>query len=271
MEIEAALYMIPVGMSDAPYSDVLPEGNLWIVRGLRHFIVENVRSARRFLKRCDPSIDISLLTFHELNRHTDLNEVSRWLDPLRNGEAVGVMSDAGCPGVADPGAAAVAIAQREGFRVRPLVGPSSILMALMASGFNGQGFSFHGYLPIDSRERTVKLRQLENESRRHDMTQLFIETPYRNDAMLKFLAENLQPSTMLCVACDITDPDRESIHTRPASAWHSLIESGEIESIDKRPAIFLIYAGSGERVHQSKGGGPRTGGRLTGGRTKKKL
>lgn len=258
MEVEAALYMIPVGMSDAPYGDVLPEGNLRVVRGLRYFIVENIRSARRFLKRCDPSIDIARLTFYELNRHTDLNEVSRWLDPLRNGEGIGVMSDAGCPGVADPGAAAVAIAQREGLKVCPLVGPSSILMALMASGFNGQGFSFHGYLPIDAGERMVRLRQLESDSRRHDMTQLFIETPYRNNRMLEFLTANLHPDTKLCVACDITDPERESIRTRSAGDWKKLLAVGQSENLDKRPAIFLIYAGSGESVHQSKGGGDRS-------------
>ena len=244
--------MIPVGMSDAPYSDVLPEGNLRVVRTLRHFIVENIRSARRFLKRCDPSIEISALTFHELNRYTDLNELSAWLEPLRRGESVGVMSDAGCPGIADPGAAVVALAQREGFRVKPLVGPSSIFMALMGSGFNGQGFSFHGYLPIDGSERTATLKRLESESRRHEMTQIFIETPYRNGRMLSFLAETLQPDTLLCVACDITDPEHESIRTMRASEWAGAVAGGEAGKLDKRPAIFLLYAGSSEGVHQKK-------------------
>lgn len=246
-----ALYLIPVGMSDAPLGDVLPEGNLNIVRGIRIFIVENVRNARRFLKRCDPAIDISALTFHELNRHTDTSQVNTFLDPLRHGVPVGLMSDAGCPAVADPGAIAVAVAQREGFRVKPLVGPSSILMALMASGFNGQGFAFHGYLPIDEGERAAALRCLEAESRRHDMTQIFIETPYRNDRMLRFLADTLSPQTMLCVACDITAPQSESIRSMPAARWRALLDR-KAPDFDKRPAIFLIYAGSGESVHQSK-------------------
>lgn len=248
----AALYLIPVGMSEAPYADVLPAGNLAIVRGIHHFIVENLRNARRFLKRCDPGADISAMTFHELNRHTDLSEVAGWLEPLRRGEPMGVMSDAGCPAVADPGAIAVAVAQREGLTVRPLVGPSSILMALMASGFNGQGFSFHGYLPVSDADRGAAIRRLESESRRHDMTQIFIETPYRNDRMLRVLADTLSPTTMLCVAADITDPRRESIRTCSILRWRAMIAAGEVESLDKRPAIFLIYAGAGESVHQSK-------------------
>lgn len=249
---EAALYLIPVGMSDAPYGDVLPAGNMRIIKGIRHFIVENVRSARRFLKRCDPSVDISALVFSELNRHTDLRDVSAMLEPLRRGEPVGVMSDAGCPAVADPGAIAVAAAQKEGFTVRPLVGPSSILMSLMASGFNGQGFAFHGYLPIDESARIAALRRLESDSRRYDMTQIFIETPYRNNRMLRFLASGLSPQTMLCVACDITDPAHEIIRTLSADQWRKLIEEGSAADIDKRPAIFLIYAGQGEHVHQGK-------------------
>lgn len=248
----AALYLIPVGMSEAPYADVLPAGNLAIVRGIRHFIVENLRNARRFLKRCDPGADISAMTFHELNRHTDLSEVAGWLEPLRRGEPMGVMSDAGCPAVADPGAIAVAVAQREGLTVRPLVGPSSILMALMASGFNGQGFSFHGYLPVSDGDRGAAIHRLESESRRHDMTRIFIETPYRNDRMLRVLADTLSPTTMLCVAADITDPRRESIRTCSILRWRTMIAAGEVESLDKRPAIFLIYAGAGESVHQSK-------------------
>lgn len=246
------LYLIPVGMSDAPYVDVLPSGNMAIVRELRHFIVENVRNARRFLKRCDPSIDINQLTFHELNRHTDLEEVSEMIAPLGRGENVGVMSDAGCPAIADPGAIAVAAAQRKGYRVHPLVGPSSILMALMASGFNGQGFTFHGYLPIPQADRTETLKRLEAESRRYDRTQIFIETPYRNASMLELLVAVLSPQSLLCVACDITDPLRETILTRTVAQWRGMMERGDIENYDKRPAIFLLYAGADQRVHQGK-------------------
>lgn len=238
MKVEAALYLIPVNISDAPLSDVLPSGNLNIIKGIKFFIVENIRTARRFLKRCDPSIDIAPLTFYELNRHTDLKEVSGYIEPLRRGEPVGVMSEAGCPAVADPGALVVSIAQREGFRVVPLVGPSSILMSLMASGFNGQGFSFHGYLPIELRDRERKIKDLESISQRLDMTQIFIETPYRNGKMLDTLIKTLHGDTLLCVACDITDPEKEIIVTRPVSQWRK--ESGKY-NFDKRPAIFLIY------------------------------
>lgn len=237
MKPTVALYLIPVNISDAPIRDVLPPGNLDILHSIHHFIVENVRTARRFLKRCDPGFDIASVTFHELNRHTDLNEVGEWLDPLRGGEPVGVMSEAGCPAVADPGALVVSIAQREGLKVVPLVGPSSILMALMASGFNGQGFSFNGYLPIIPHDRERKLRELETVSRKNDLTQIFIETPYRNNKMLGSLVSVLRGDTKICVACDITDPDKEEIRTMTASAWRTARYD-----FDKRPAIFLIYA-----------------------------
>ena len=243
----SALYLIPVNISDAPLEAVIPTGNVAIVKEIKHFIVENIRTARRFLKRCDREFDIDSATFHELNRHTDLTEVSAWLDPLRSGESVGVMSEAGCPAVADPGALAVEIAQREGMKVIPLVGPSSILMSLMASGFNGQGFAFNGYLPIDDKERLHALRELENESQNKNRTQIFIETPYRNNKLVKFLSENLRPDTYLCVACDITDPEKETITTLPAAKWKN-----RNVNYDKRPAIFLIYRGG--LVEQRKGG-----------------
>lgn len=237
MKIVAALYLIPVNISDAPLHDVLPDGNSVLLKGIRHFIVENVRTARRFLKRIDPAFDIASTTFYELNRHTDPAEVSSFLDALRKGEPVGVMSEAGCPAVADPGALAVSIAQREGLKVVPLVGPSSILMALMASGFNGQGFSFNGYLPIDSKERERKLKELEATSKKADMTQIFIETPYRNNKMIESLISTLRGDTLVCVACDITDPEKETIKTMPASRWRKASYD-----FDKRPAIFLIYS-----------------------------
>lgn len=268
---KVALYLIPCGMSDAPLNDVLPRRNTAILAGIRHFIVENVREARRFIKRCIPSAGISELTFFELNRHTDPADVSAYLDPLREGKPMGVISDAGCPAIADPGALPVAIAQKEGLTVIPLVGPSSILLAMMASGFNGQGFSFHGYLPIAEPERSAALKRLEADSRRFNMTQIFIETPYRNDKMLRFMAAGLNPATKICVACDITDPERESIITRTAAQWLKCIRAaegknggkdggknekpnggGQLQSYDKRPAIFLIYAGEGEALQQGK-------------------
>lgn len=240
-------------MSGAPLNQVLPAGNVVIVRDLKYFVVENVRSARRFLKRCDPSIDISTITFFELNRHTDLQDVDKFLDPLRAGESMGVMSDAGCPAVADPGAIVVAVAQKEGMTVRPLVGPSSILMGIMASGFNGQGFSFHGYLPIEDAKKADTLKRLESESRRLSMTQIFIETPYRNEKLLAFMAKHLQDATRICVACDLTDADHEMVATRSVAQWKALIAKGSRETkIAKRPAVFLIYAGEEWSVQQTK-------------------
>ncbi|MDE7381989.1 MAG: SAM-dependent methyltransferase [Muribaculaceae bacterium] len=232
-----ALYLIPVNISDAPLAATLPSGNTEVLRGIRHLIVENIRTARRFLKKCDRNFDVNAITFYELNRHTDLSEVSSYLEPLRRGEPMGVMSEAGCPAVADPGALPVAIAQREGLRVIPLVGPSSILMSLMASGFNGQGFSFNGYLPIEESIKIKKIRELESLSARLDVTQIFIETPYRNNKLIALLAATLHPSTRLCVACDITDPENESIITLPAARWKEMRYN-----YDKRPAIFLIYS-----------------------------
>lgn len=237
MDIVPALYLIPVNISDAPLDDVIPAGNLKICRALKWMIVENVRTARRFLKRADREIDINAMTFYELNEHTSPQDVSSFLEPLRRGEPMGVMSEAGCPAVADPGASVVEIAQREGLKVVPLVGPSSILMGLMGSGFNGQGFSFNGYLPVKDHEREKKLKDLENVSARTGMTQIFIETPYRNNRMIRTAAETLRPSTRLCVASMVTDPARESIVTLTAAAWRH-----REYDYDKMPAIFLIQA-----------------------------
>lgn len=239
MKIQSALYLVPVPISGAPVSDVIPAGNLEIVCQLRHFIVENLRTARRYLRHIDPAFPIADSTFCVLDRHTPPEEVVAMLEPLRKGAPVGVMSEAGCPAVADPGSHPVEIAQREGLRVIPLVGPSSILMSLMASGFNGQGFSFHGYLPIDVAERRKVLKRLESESAVRQMTQIFIETPYRNNRMVALLSESLAPSTMLCVACDVTDPDREEVLTLRAQSWRN-----RKYDFDKRPAIFLLYAGA---------------------------
>ena len=196
MQLETALYMIPVPISDGTLADMLPPGNLEIVKGIRYFIVENIRTARRFLKKMDPSIDIAGLTFYELNGHTPENEIWGYLSALREGQPIGVMSEAGCPGVADPGALVVRIAQNEGIKVVPLVGPSSILLSLMASGLNGQRFSFQGYLPVDAHERDKAIKDLETQSRRFDMTQIFIETPYRNNKMMESLLKNLNGDTL---------------------------------------------------------------------------
>lgn len=252
MELTPALYLIPVELSGGPLDSVLPAGNLRIVRQLRHFVVENLRSARRFLRRWDREFPIDECEFHELNTHTNRAGVSSWLEPLRNGVPMGLMSDAGCPAVADPGADIVAIAQREGLRVVPLVGPSSILMSLMASGFNGQGFAFNGYLPVDVPARAARIAELERMAHRTGQTQIFIETPYRNNRMVRTLAESLRPDTLLCVAADITDPEREEIVTRPAKSWRNAKYD-----YDKRPAIFLIHVASAAPAAARKGAARR--------------
>lgn len=246
MEVEKALYLLPVNISEAPFSEVLPPWNTEILSGIRHFVVENLRTARRFLRRARRDFPIEECTFFELNRHTPPEDISSFLEPLRNGAPLGVMSEAGCPAVADPGSQVVAIAQKEGFKVVPLVGPSSILLALMGSGFNGQCFCFKGYLPVDAVEKGKALKDLETESSRRDQTQIFIETPYRNNKTIELMARTLRPETLVCVACDITGPS-QSIVTRPASNWKSVKED-----FDKRPAIFLIHAAQAPAQKRSK-------------------
>lgn len=238
MALEAGLYLIPTQLSDVPLDRVLPAHNTDVVRELRYFVVESLRSARRFLKKCDRDIDIDSLTFNELNEHTDLKNtaaIEALLDPIGRGEAVGVISDAGCPAVADPGADLVAIAQRKGFKVFPLVGPSSILMSLMASGFNGQSFAFLGYLPVDAQARQAKLKEMTRRIERERQTQIFIEAPYRNNQLIADLAAHLPAGMRLCVASDITG-DGQSIITRTIGQW----KQAQYD-YHKVPTIFLLY------------------------------
>ncbi|MGM9824035.1 MAG: SAM-dependent methyltransferase [Muribaculaceae bacterium] len=233
--IESALYLIPVPLSEGAVENVLPASNLALVGEIKHFVVENVRSARRFLKKCDRSINIDELTFYELNRHTDPNAIADYLQPLERGEAMGVISEAGCPAIADPGADVVAIAQRKGLKVRPLVGPSSILMGLMGSGFNGQSFAFLGYLPIDQGERARKFKEMERLIRNDNQTQIFIETPYRNNKLMAEMCKQLPGNLALCVATDITGAG-EKIVTKTVREWaHTKYD------FDKVPTIFLLY------------------------------
>lgn len=233
--MQASLYLIPVTLGDTELRRVLPEYNRDKILGIRHFIVENVRTARRFLKKVDPSIVIDELTFYELNKHTSPEQVAGYLQPLGKGEDMGVISEAGCPAVADPGADVVAIAQRKNYPVVPLVGPSSIILSVMASGFNGQSFAFHGYLPIDTAERTAAIKKLEGRIYSENQTQLFIETPYRNHKLVDELIRTCRPSTRLCIASNITCED-EYIHTRPVKEW-----TGKVPDLSKKPTIFLIY------------------------------
>lgn len=233
--MQAALYLIPVTLGDTDIDRVLPNHNRTIIAGISHYVVENIRSARRFLRKSNPDIVIDDLTFYTLDEHTRPEEIASFLAPLRDGKPVGVISEAGCPAIADPGADLVAIAQREGLPVVPLVGPSSILMSLMASGFNGQSFAFNGYLPVEPAERTRKIKQLEQRAYSEDQTQIFIETPYRNHKMIEELVRTCRPTTRLCVARDISC-EGEEIHTRTIAQWKKAKYD-----IQKRPAIFLIY------------------------------
>lgn len=231
-----ALYLFPATLSDTPATDVLPAINISQIKKIKHFVVENIRTARRFLKKCDTTIDINSLTFTELNIKTDPDLIPSMLEPLTKGESIGVISEAGCPAIADPGAALVAEAQKRKLRVIPLVGPSSILLSLMGSGFNGQSFAFVGYLPIDPAKRAATLKRLHHETVRDRRTQIFIETPYRNNRLINEIITVLPPSALLCVAADLTGPNQR-ITTMPLSQWkkHPL-------DYDKTPAIFLLYS-----------------------------
>ena len=221
-------------LSDVGPEQVLPGSNLQLLLGIRYFVVENLRSARRFLKACHKSIIIDDLEFTELSEHTPPGEVDDMLAPMAHGHSIGVISDAGCPAVADPGADLVAAAQRRGYEVVPLVGPSSILMSLMGSGFNGQRFTFNGYLPIDARARAGKLKDMQQAIRRDHCTQIFIETPYRNNKLIEELCRVLPADMLLCVASDITGP-RQRINTRRIDQWRRIKPD-----YDKIPAIFLL-------------------------------
>ena len=233
--METALYLIPVTLGDTPLNNVLPQYNSEIISGIRHFIVEDVRSARRFLRKVDAQFDIDGSVFYELNKHTSPEAVAGYLKPLQDGKPMGVISEAGCPAVADPGADVVAMAQRKGLKVVPLVGPSSIILSVMASGFNGQSFAFNGYLPIKPDERAKKLRQLEQRIYNEDQTQLFIETPYRNGKMLEDILATCRPQTKLCIAANLTCED-EYVQTRTVKEWR-----GKVPDLNKIPCIFLLF------------------------------
>ena len=233
--METALYLIPVTLGDTAIEKVLPSYNKEIILGIKHFIVEDVRSARRFLKKVERSINIDELSFYPLNKHTSAEEISGYLKPLLGGESMGVISEAGCPAVADPGADVVAIAQRKNLKVVPLVGPSSIILSVMGSGFNGQSFAFHGYLPIEPTERIKRIKVLEQRIYTENQTQLFIETPYRNNKMMEDIVKNCRPQTKLCIAANITCED-EFIKTKTVKEWQ-----GKLPDLSKIPCIFLIY------------------------------
>lgn len=233
--MEVALYLLPVTLGDTAIEKVLPSYNREIIVNIKHFIVEDVRSARRFLKKVDADICIDGLTFYPLNKHTSPEAISGYLAPLAEGHSMGVISEAGCPAVADPGADVVAIAQKRNFKVVPLVGPSSIILSVMGSGFNGQSFAFHGYLPIEPADRMRRLKELEARVYSENQTQLFIETPYRNHKMLEDILKTCRPQTKLCIAANITC-EGEFIQTKTVKEW-----KGKLPELNKIPCIFLIY------------------------------
>ena len=229
----AALYLIPVLLGDTPVENVLPAYNKEVILPIRHFIVEDVRSARRFLKKVDKDFDIDASTFYPLNKHTPAEDIAGYLKPLEAGESMGVISEAGCPAVADPGADVVAIAQRKGLQVVPLVGPSSIILSVMGSGFNGQSFAFNGYLPIEAPDRAKKLKTLEQRVYNEHQTQLFIETPYRNNKLVEDILANCRPQTKLCIAANITC-EGEYIKTKSLKEW-----KGHVPDLSKQPCILV--------------------------------
>jgi 16S rRNA (cytidine1402-2'-O)-methyltransferase len=230
----AKLYLLPSLMGDNDVSDVLPEKNRKLIKQLQHFIVEDLRTARRFLKRVDKTINIDTLNFHLLNEHTTPKEASLLIKPLLEGNNIGLMSDAGCPGVADPGADIVALAHKNGIVVVPLVGPSSILLSVMASGMNGQNFAFVGYLPIASSEKQQRIKELEGRIFKENQTQVFIEAPYRNMKLLEDLIRMCSDNVKLCIAADLTT-ENEFIRTLYVKEWKN-----KLPNLHKRPAIFVL-------------------------------
>ncbi len=234
LDPKGKLYLIPTRLGDDVPLEVLPISIKKVLEQVNHYIVENEKPARRFIKKVSPSKSQRSLVIQTVNKYTDSSEIPAYLSPCLNGESIGLMSDAGCPGIADPGAEVIKIAHEKGIKVIPLVGPSSILLAMMSSGMNGQSFTFNGYLPIDKADRKSTIKQLEKVSLEKNQAQIFIETPYRNDKMFADLKTILHPNTHLCIASDIT-LTTEFITTKKMSEW----QKEEID-LHKRPTIYII-------------------------------
>lgn len=231
------LHLIPVGLGDAPPSSWLPEDVRLLAGRLDTYIAENAKTARAFLKLIGTERPLQEITIHTLSRDADARQIRQWLEPLRGGGEIGLVSEAGCPAVADPGARVAAMAHDMGLRVAPWVGPSSLLLGLMASGLDGQRFTFHGYAPVKPDERARSLKTWEAASRQHSQTQLFIETPYRNEAMFQSLLQTLKGDTRLCVARSLTTTD-EWIRTCSIAQW----KQGPAPELAKKPTLFLFLA-----------------------------
>ena len=234
--VSGKVYLIPTTLGDNAPLEVLPISIKRAIENIDHYIVENEKTARRFIKKISPSKSQPNLQIETLNKFTDPAVIPTYLDPCISGHDVGVLSEAGCPGIADPGAAVVKVAHEKRIQVVPLIGPSSILMAMMSSGMNGQNFAFNGYLPIDTTERKTMIKSLERLSKEKGQSQIFMETPYRNDKLLKELTKTLHKSTRLCIASDITLPT-EFIQTKSVHEWKEI----EID-LNKRPTIFILQA-----------------------------
>ncbi len=230
------LYLIPITLGENSMQTI-PQYVIEIIHNLDVFIVERTRTARRFISATRPSKKIDDMIFFELDKRNPHQNIASFLTEIENGKSIGLMSEAGCPGVADPGALVVQMAHQKNIEVLPLVGPSSILLALMGSGMNGQKFAFHGYLPVKNNERIKVLKQLENESKKKHQTQIFIETPYRNMALIKDALEQLNPSSLFCIAADIS-LETEYIQTQKISEWRKT----NIPDLHKRLAVFLIFS-----------------------------
>ena len=229
------LYLLPNLLGETTVERVIPGDVIDVIKNIRIFATENVKNTRRYLKKIDKAINIDELTFLDLNEHSDIKDIETYIPYLKDND-MGIISEAGCPGIADPGAELVALAHRHNYQVVPLVGPSSILLALIASGCNGQNFSFNGYLPVNRPERVKTLKNYEKQSAAENRTQIFIETPYRNLQLLEDIVSSLSPVTRLTVACDITT-ENEYIKTMQVKDWKH-----EKPDINKRPTIFILYA-----------------------------
>jgi len=234
---KGTLFMVPVTLGDDIISKALPPDVVAIAQNLDTFIVEDEKTARRFLGAIKTTKPVREITLLVLNEHTTDKELPALLAPLLQGKNVGLMSDAGCPGIADPGARVAELAHRQGIRVAPLVGPSSILLSLMASGFNGQRFTFLGYIPSDKNARVMRLKEIERNSQKLNETQIFIETPYRNQHLLDDILANCNPATRLCVARNVS-LQTELIISKPLAAWKQM----ELPDLHKQPTVFLLLA-----------------------------
>lgn len=236
MSTNGTLYLFPVPLGVCNIESILPKHNIDLIKTIKHFIAENAKECRAFLKQCNyPNISIAELSL--INQHTKADELTSFLKPLLHGENMGLMSDAGCPGIADPGAEIIKLAHHKGIKVVPLVGPSSIVLSIMASGFNGQNFAFVGYLPIDKNEKAKRIKDLEQLSIKQKQAQFFIETPYRNIPVFEDLLKTLLPTTLLLVATNISLTN-ENIQVKPISVW----KKNPPPDFNKQPTVFGIYS-----------------------------